>query len=218
MKAEFSKVLSILRHEKGISQRKAASDLKISQALLSHYENGVREPGLDFVGRACCYYGVSSDFLLGLDPLRAGRSEDDAQEHRPQREGDAEARRIISVLGTIFQLLSAMGDDRVLNEATRYIKAPVYKLYRYIRQYNADMETGTLEVPGEQFGTLCDVEMRLAEMDLCQAFRRPEPEGPDAVHFKKHMRQDLPIIGGLLEELLGSEDKAIADQFCKEKP
>jgi len=218
MKAEFSKVLSMLRHEKGISQRKAASDLKISQALLSHYENGVREPGLDFVGRACCYYGVSSDFLLGLKPLRAGASENDDQELRPQREGDAEARRVVSALETIFRLLDAMGDERVLSEATRYIKAPVYKLYRYIRQYNADMETGALEVPGEQFGALCDVEMRLAEMDLCQAFRCPETDEPDAVHFKKHMRQDLPIICGLLEELLGSADKAIADQFCKEKP
>ena len=50
---------------KGVSQRKAASDLHISQALLSHYENGAREPGLAFVCRACDYYGVTADFLLG---------------------------------------------------------------------------------------------------------------------------------------------------------
>ena len=36
----------------------------MSQALLSHYENGVREPGLDFVRRACDYYKVSADYLL----------------------------------------------------------------------------------------------------------------------------------------------------------
>ncbi len=63
---QFSQTMSELRKERGISQRKAAADLKISQALLSHYENDAREPGLDFVCRACRYYGVSADYLLGL--------------------------------------------------------------------------------------------------------------------------------------------------------
>ena len=62
---QFCMNLSRLRREKGVSQRKAASDLHISQALLSHYENGAREPGLAFVCRACDYYGVTADFLLG---------------------------------------------------------------------------------------------------------------------------------------------------------
>ena len=38
-----SRVLSLLRQEKGVSQRKAAAELGISQALLSNYENGIRE-------------------------------------------------------------------------------------------------------------------------------------------------------------------------------
>ena len=61
----FCENLAHLRREKGVSQRKAASDLQISQALLSHYENGAREPGLAFVCRACDYYGVTADYLLG---------------------------------------------------------------------------------------------------------------------------------------------------------
>ena len=63
--SEFSRTLSLLRQERGVSQRTAASDLGISQALLSHYENGAREPGLAFVCRACDYYSVSADFILG---------------------------------------------------------------------------------------------------------------------------------------------------------
>lgn len=62
--------MSVLRKERGLSQRKAAADLKISQALLSHYENGAREPGLGFVCRACDYYGVSADYLLGRTESR----------------------------------------------------------------------------------------------------------------------------------------------------
>ena len=65
MQSGFAHKMSELRKKKGVSQRAAATDLKISQALLSHYENGAREPGLEFVCRACDYYGVSADFLLG---------------------------------------------------------------------------------------------------------------------------------------------------------
>ncbi len=65
MDRSFPQTLSALRREKKISQRAAAAELGISQALLSHYENGAREPGLGFVCRACEFYGVSADYLLG---------------------------------------------------------------------------------------------------------------------------------------------------------
>ena len=61
----FSETMSELRRGRGLSQRAAAAALGISQALLSHYENGAREPGLAFVCRACDFYGVSADYLLG---------------------------------------------------------------------------------------------------------------------------------------------------------
>ena len=65
MDRSFPEILSALRRERSINQRTAAAGLGISQALLSHYENGAREPGLGFVCRACDYYGVSADYLLG---------------------------------------------------------------------------------------------------------------------------------------------------------
>ena len=65
MISDFSTVLVTLRKERGISQKQAAKELHISQALLSHYENGVREPKFEFVDKVCLYYGVSADFILG---------------------------------------------------------------------------------------------------------------------------------------------------------
>ena len=81
----FTRALAELRREKGVSQRQAAKELGVSQALLSHYENGIREPGLAFVVRACDYYGASADYLLGrtdrrqapdpgADPLDGGQA------------------------------------------------------------------------------------------------------------------------------------------------
>jgi len=72
MHSDFSRILTLLRKERGISQKEAAGALNISQALLSHYEKGIRECGLDFVVRAADFYGVSCDYLLGRSPERTG--------------------------------------------------------------------------------------------------------------------------------------------------
>ena len=45
MNAAFPRMMILLRKERGISQKQAAADLHISQALLSHYEQGIRECG-----------------------------------------------------------------------------------------------------------------------------------------------------------------------------
>ncbi|MBE6742267.1 MAG: helix-turn-helix transcriptional regulator [Ruminococcaceae bacterium] len=70
--SKFATTLSRLRKERGISQKKAATELGISQALLSHYEKGIRECGLDFVIRCSEYYGVTTDYLLGVSENRNG--------------------------------------------------------------------------------------------------------------------------------------------------
>ena len=74
MDEKFCAILADLRKKRGVSQRRAATDLRISQALLSHYENGAREPGLQFVCRACDYYGVSADYLLGRSDETGSKS------------------------------------------------------------------------------------------------------------------------------------------------
>ena len=65
MDRSFAETLLALRQGRNLSQRAAAADLGISQPLLSHYEKGTREPGLNFVCRVCDYYGVTADYLLG---------------------------------------------------------------------------------------------------------------------------------------------------------
>lgn len=72
MSLTFSARLSGLRKERGISQKEAAAALGVSQALLSHYENGIRECGLDFVVKAGEFYGVTCDYLLGMSDSRMG--------------------------------------------------------------------------------------------------------------------------------------------------
>lgn len=71
-KSKLSYNLAQLRQEKGLSQRQAAVELGVSQALLSHYETNAREPKLDVVIKLCNYYSVTTDYMLGLTDERKG--------------------------------------------------------------------------------------------------------------------------------------------------
>jgi len=84
METTFAMRMVALRKERGISQKEAAGALKVSQALLSHYEKGIRECGLAFLGRCADFYGVTVDYLLGLsaqktpNAAQAGAAPEDA--------------------------------------------------------------------------------------------------------------------------------------------
>lgn len=68
MERNFPIILCELRKEKGLSQKEAAAQLGISQALLSHYEKGIRECGQNFLIKVADFYDVTCDYLLGRTP------------------------------------------------------------------------------------------------------------------------------------------------------
>lgn len=58
------KGLRQIRKERNLNQLKVAMDLNISREALSHYENGKREPSIDFLNKLSKYFNVSIDFLM----------------------------------------------------------------------------------------------------------------------------------------------------------
>ena len=66
MKNQLSQKITELRKQKGWSQKETAAKLGVSQAVLSHYEKGIRECGLDFLVKLSELYNCSTDYLLGL--------------------------------------------------------------------------------------------------------------------------------------------------------
>lgn len=72
MNKSFPTRMVLLRKERGLSQKEVAARLGVSQALLSHYEKGIRECGLDFVVRSANFYHVTCDYLLGCSESRTG--------------------------------------------------------------------------------------------------------------------------------------------------
>ena len=141
MATEFSRTLSLLRQERGVSQRTAAGDLGISQALLSHYENGIREPGLAFVVKACEYYHVSADFMLGRTLSREGSMLSGEEILNMKDEGNVlqgsvlatlQSKLLSGAISVLFALLGKLGDKAAINHAGAYLGSAVYQLYRLI--------------------------------------------------------------------------------------
>ena len=109
MSADFALRLSDLRKEKNLSQKEAASCLGVSQALLSHYEKGIRECGLDFLKRASDYYDVSADYLLGLTESRQGLN-DIYAENVLSTDSELKVKTVFRALVSLIDKLSATGD------------------------------------------------------------------------------------------------------------
>lgn len=62
----FAEILTELREKTGKKRQEVADDLKISRASLEYYEKGKRKPDIEVLVRLADYYGVSTDYLLGL--------------------------------------------------------------------------------------------------------------------------------------------------------
>ena len=56
--------LKLIRQQRKYSQLKVAMDLNISRENLSHYENGKRNPDIQFLRTLSSYFNVSIDFLI----------------------------------------------------------------------------------------------------------------------------------------------------------
>lgn len=178
--AEFSRTLSLLRQEKKVSQRTAAAALGISQALLSHYENGVREPGLAFVVKACDYYGVSADFLLGRTLSRDGvviaaeELYDISDEKTTSIKGGVLAllckKLLVNSIGVLFGLLGKTGSREAIQAASGYLSTAVYTVYRRLYDANPDNNPDFFSVPPRHFQAgLHEADMKCCEAELSDA-------------------------------------------------
>jgi len=64
---KFAERLKELRLEKGLSQRELASKTGISQNAIAFWENEKRVPNANAVATLAIFFGVSADYILGLE-------------------------------------------------------------------------------------------------------------------------------------------------------
>ena len=153
----FPRTLANLRKEKKISQKEAAASLGISQALLSHYENGLREPGLEFAVKAAAYYDVTTDYLLGITGEK---------ELAPPPKSEPAGSRVHSDMRfEAFQrVIGKTGNRRLVQLCEELMSLTLYRLFLLLP------DTGEEKLRGER-ALLCEAEEKRREAELFALFR-----------------------------------------------
>lgn len=184
---EFNRIITLLRKERGITQKQAAEDLGISQALLSHYEKGIRECGLEFVVRVADYYGVSCDYLLGRSADRNGMMLNAEDLPGPDSGKDGiyrgsvlptmNKKLISNSLNVLYAKIGACQDKGLVTEVSAYLMLAVYKVFRLLysaEPHNARSMFGVQEPLWQGYA---DSAMHLAEANVKSILAGEDPTG-----------------------------------------
>lgn len=176
MNDSFPRIITLLRTERKLTQKEAADALDISQALLSHYERGARECGLDFLIRIADFYDVSCDYLLGRTSDRNGARltvtdipEPDEAEDKLYKGSTLpilNKKLIANSLNILFDLLQKVDCNDLTNQVALYQMVAVYKMFRLLYQANAENPAGFFSVPESRFEGYSDASLSILEANI----------------------------------------------------
>lgn len=224
LNCDFPRILTLLRKERGYSQKKVAADLGISQALLSHYEKGIRECGLDFVVRVADYYGISCDYLLGRTPQRTGAiiSVKDLPNENTSRARKGEDTRLeyqrrilVNSLNIVFSLLKKINSESLASELSTYLSSSVYKTFRVLYTSNPKNPQGIFELDSRLFGATVESSMAMAEAKSRYILSGESIDGSEGVKkaslpviTPETLERDYPQYAPSLFDLIKNTEKA----------
>ena len=172
MNRDFPRIITMLRKEKKYSQKQVAEDLGISQALLSHYEKGIRECGLDFVIKVSDYYSVSCDFLLGRTPERSGAmlkfedipySEDDNDKENSKASlVPLLNKKILSnTLTIIYDMLIKANNKSLTANVSNYLMLALYRVFRTLYSGNEKNHQSMFAIPKATYQGYSEAQMKV---------------------------------------------------------
>ena len=174
MGIEFNRIITLLRKERGITQKQAAQDLGISQAQLSHYEKGIRECGLAFVVQVADYYDVSCDYLLGRSAERSGQtiSVEELPEGNSATGGSVYRGSVLPTmykkliensLDILYDKLQESRDKQLVVGVSEYLMLAVYKMFRQMYEASPKNVSGMFRIGSARWSSSADAAMSVAE-------------------------------------------------------
>lgn len=232
MNDSFPRIITLLRTERNITQKDAARDLNISQALLSHYERGARECGLDFLIKIADYYGVSCDYLLGRTSERSGARLTVNDIPEPENADDSmmkgstlpvlNKKLIANSLNIIFDLLQKLDNNDLTNQISVYQMIAVYKIFRILYSANSQNSSSFFSVSENAFKGFSDASMSLTESRIKSLVSGRETDGmkpvsdtqPLSMSFDS-LSSDYQLYASSLMNLIRNAENAM--DFNKDK-
>ncbi len=229
MNNDFPRIITLLRKEKGLSQKQVSTDLNISQALLSHYEKGVRECGLDFIVKISDYYNVSCDYLLGKTPDKNGVTlhfeeiPDSTQDKDNKFKGSVistlNKKLIVNSISIIFDLLQKNNHKALITEVSSYIMVFIYSLFRRLYSANTKNPQGLFKLPSNAYEQLSDASKCLSELNIQQEIRNSSKNKNDVTNIKKLdlspdiISKEYPLYASSLYNLIQTSENAITSKI-----
>ncbi len=180
MNKDFPRVMKLLRKERGLRQKEAAEQLGVAQALLSHYENGKRECGLDFLVHVADFYGVSVDYILGRTNSRTGTviaSEELPESSVSESYTGAPSgavtmlrkKLITNSLEVVFSLLLKSKNKNLAKSVGSYLLTAVYRAYRMVFSAGGKNDENSFAIPPEAVSGMCSAKMSFDEVKAITA-------------------------------------------------
>lgn len=230
MASEFSRIITLLRKEKGVTQKKAAEELGVSQALLSHYEKGIRECGLEFVVRVADYYDVSCDYLLGRSADRSGLtlSVDDipAPDAAASKDGHFTGsilptlnRKLVSnSLNILYDKLNACPDKALVSEISGYLMMAVYHMFRLLYCSAPKNAASLFSVPDPLWRGHCIGAMTITEANVGAILKGEPPSGGAPIKdfsvfmmTTESLTREYPLYASSLLNLIKTSEERISE-------
>lgn len=219
MNKEFARTITHLRKKKGISQKEACEELGISQALLSHYEKGIRECGLAFLVKLADYYEVSVDYLLGRTTNPSGKDELDENEAAKEL-GDINSRKTntycmlnrklqVNTTAVIYSILSEINNKKLTRSVSEYLSIAQYSVFRALYSAN-DKSSGELfDVNNSDYKSYCKALLDLSEARMNDTLSNIEIEPMSPEELSDKFDESYPS----LHQLLLNAEKSLNQSF-----
>ena len=210
MAMEFNRIITLLRKERGITQKQAAQELGISQAQLSHYEKGIRECGLEFVVQIADYYNVSCDYLLEELPDAGGATSGSI--YRGSVLPTMYKKLIENSLDILFDRLDQCRDKRVVTSVSNYLMLAVYRMFRRLYQAAPGNVASMFRVTPARWERDADAAMFLQEGELSATMAGENGACPDPAAFEMNtetLARDYPRHATSLMNLIKNSEEVI---------
>ena len=132
--------------------------------------------------KACNYYSVSADFLLGRTLTRDGTTigADELYDYSAEKDNvlhgsimaTLSKKLLVNSISVLFDLLGKVGRRDAIRAASDYISTAVYQMFRHLYRADGTQNEDFFAVPAREFAAgLADADMICA----CLLYTSPSP-------------------------------------------
>ena len=223
---DFPRTISLLRKERGLNQRTVSKALGVSQAVLSHYENGLREPGLEFVARIADYYKVSTDFLLGRTMSREDYtitaedlpdvSDDKDNVLRGSMMATLAKKLVINSMSIIFDIVGKSKNKNLISETAAFFNLAVYKVFRTLYSASESSSEEIFSVDERMWSELSSAELSYSaaaiKREACGISASKEEKTELPKLSQEYISKEYPALSQSLMSVLQAVGKRLGER------